>query len=74
MYKVLINVIKGGSYELTDILGKMDMLWRQGSLSDAYHTGDKVTFQGQKYVCAAPNGVAVVWAPEVYPFYWEAVA
>jgi hypothetical protein len=41
---------------------------------DAYHTGDKVTFQGQKYVCVAPEGVAVVWSPEVYPSYWEAVA
>jgi hypothetical protein len=131
MYKVLINLIKAGSYELADILGKIDTLWMQGSLTDverldliemartqadpshsfaplqaqidalaeriaklegateeegypnyvqptgghdAYHTGDKVTFQGQKYVCVAPEGVAVVWSPEVYPSYWEAVA
>ena len=38
---------------------------------DAYHTGDKVTFSGKRYVCAAPEGVAVVWSPEVYPSYWE---
>ena len=40
---------------------------------DAYHTGDKVTFNGTHYTCIAPEGVAVVWAPDVYPDYWEAV-
>jgi hypothetical protein len=138
MYKVLINVIKGGSYELADILGKIDTLWLQGSLTDAermermelarskaepshsfaplqaqidalaervaalegkvepadpdapaeeypayvqptgahdaYHAGDKVTFNGKRYICIAPEGVAVVWAPDVYPDYWEEVA
>ena len=38
---------------------------------DAYHNGDKVTYQGKKYHCIAPDGVAVVWAPDVYPTYWE---
>lgn len=38
---------------------------------DAYHNGDKVTYQGKKYHCIAPDGVAVVWAPDVYPAYWE---
>ena len=131
MYKVLIHVIKGGSYELADILGKIDTLWLQGSLTDAermelmelarskaepshsfaplqgqidalaeriaklegkteeegypnyvqptgghdaYFAGDKVTYRGDPYVCVAPNGVAVVWSPEVYPSYWEAAA
>ena len=41
---------------------------------DAYHAGDKVTFGGMRYVCVAPEGVAVVWSPEVYPSYWEEVA
>lgn len=40
---------------------------------DAYHAGDKVTYNGIQYVCIAPKGVAVVWSPEVYPSYWEAV-
>lgn len=39
---------------------------------DAYHTGDKVTYNGSRYLCTAPDGVAVVWSPEVYPDYWEA--
>ena len=138
MYEVTKNVIRSGSYELTDILAKIDTLWLQGILTDeermelielarskaepahsfaplqaqidalaervaalegkvepedpeapaedfpayvqptgahdAYHNGDKVTFNGKHYVCIAPEGVAVVWSPDVYPAYWEEVA
>ena len=35
MYEVTRNVILSGSYELTDILAKIDTLWLQGSLTDA---------------------------------------
>ena len=137
MYEVTKNVIRSGSYELTDMLGKIDTLWLQGSLSegerldliamarakaepsnsyaplqaqidalaervaklegkvepadpdvpaeeypeyhqptgahDAYHAGDKVTYNGKHYLCIAPDGVAVVWSPDVYPAYWEEV-
>lgn len=38
---------------------------------DAYHAGDKVTWQGGRYVCTAPEGVACVWDPGTYPAYWE---
>lgn len=40
---------------------------------DAYHTGDKITYYGHKYICIAPEGVAVVWNPDVMPDYWELV-
>lgn len=40
---------------------------------DAYHAGDKVTYNGVRYICIAPEGVAVVWSPDVYPAYWEVV-
>ena len=130
MYEITKNVIRSGSFELTDILGKIDTLWIQGSLTDekrleliemarshaepshsfaplqaqidalaervaklegasedeeypeyhqptgshdAYHNGDKVTFNGKHYICIAPEGVAVVWSPDVYPSYWEEV-
>lgn len=137
MYEVTKNVILSGSYELNDILAKIDTLWLQGSLTDAqrmdliemarakadpsnsfaplqaqidalaervavleskaepadpdapteeypeyvqptgahdaYHAGDKVTFNGKHYECIAPEGVAVVWSPKVYPAYWEEV-
>ncbi len=38
---------------------------------DAYFTGDKMTFNGKRYTCIAPEGVAVVWSPDVYPDYWK---
>lgn len=40
---------------------------------DAYHKGDKVTYNGKKYECIAPDGVAVVWSPDVMPSYWQEV-
>ena len=40
---------------------------------DAYHRGDKITFNGKKYECIAPDGVAVVWDPATYPAYWQEV-
>lgn len=40
---------------------------------DAYHTNDKVTFNGAHYICIAPEGTAVVWSPADYPAYWKLV-
>lgn len=40
---------------------------------DAYHKDDKMTFKSEKYICIAPEGVAVVWNPEEYPAYWKKV-
>lgn len=40
---------------------------------DAYHAGDKVAYNGEKYICVAPEGVAVVWNPDVMPSYWQKV-
>ena len=131
MYDVVKNVIHSGSFELHDILTKIDTLWIQGSLTDAermeltnmardkadpansyaplqaqinalaarvkalegadpddpadewpeyrqptgahdaYHNGDKVTFNGDRYTCTAPENVAVVWSPDTFPDYWH---
>ncbi len=38
-----------------------------------YYNGDTCTFEGIKYTCVAPNGVACVWNPADYPAYWELV-
>lgn len=35
---------------------------------DAYGVGDKVTFNGARYVCKMAN---CVWSPDVYPDAWE---
>ena len=40
---------------------------------DAYHNGDKVTYNGTRYICIAPEGVACVRNPDAYPAYWQAV-
>lgn len=41
---------------------------------DAYYTNDKMTYtDGKKYICIAPEGVAVVWGPDEYPAYWQEV-
>lgn len=36
-----------------------------------YYTGDRVSFEGSTYVCAAPAGVVCVWSPAEYPAYWS---
>ena len=38
-----------------------------------YYNGDKITFEGGKYKCIAPDGVVCVWSPKEYPAYWELV-
>ena len=40
---------------------------------DAYHNGDKITYNGQHYTCIAPEGTACVWDPDTYPAYWRLV-
>ena len=37
---------------------------------DAYHVGDKITYNGKKYVCKLDN---CVWNPDEYPAGWEEV-
>ena len=37
---------------------------------DAYNTGDKVTFEGERYVCQMDG---CVWSPKDYPQGWEKV-
>lgn len=38
-----------------------------------YYKDDKITHNGQKYVCIAPDGVVCVWSPSEYPAYWREV-
>ena len=139
MYSIILSVINAGSFELTDILRKIDALWLKGDIDDdrrtelidaarekadssssyaplqeqvdklaadvevlaarvkaleggeedpaveypaymqttgahdAYHNGDKVIYNGTKYTCIAPEGVACVWNPDIYPVYWQEV-
>ena len=38
-----------------------------------YRTGDTVTFEGQVYVCIAPEVQVCTWSPAEYPAYWDVV-
>lgn len=37
---------------------------------DAYNTGDKVNYNGKKYICQMDN---CVWTPDAYPAGWKLV-
>lgn len=37
---------------------------------DCYNTGDKITYNGKKYICKMDG---CIWAPDVYPAGWEEV-
>ena len=37
---------------------------------DAYRTGDKITYNGKKYICKMDG---CVWTPDAYPAGWEEV-
>lgn len=39
-----------------------------------YYRGNKVTFDGAVYECAAPEGAVCTWSPSEYPAYWTNVA
>lgn len=38
-----------------------------------YYKDDKITYNGSKYICTAPEGVVCVWSPDEYPTYWQLV-
>ena len=38
---------------------------------DAYYTGDKITYNGKRYICIMPENVACTYSPDVYPAGWQ---
>lgn len=36
-----------------------------------YYKDDKITYNGKKYVCIAPEGQVCTWNPDEYPAYWQ---
>lgn len=61
---------KGGSGEPTE---EWPAFVTPTGAGDAYFAGDKITYDGVRYICIAPEGIAVVWSPAVFPDYWEGV-
>ena len=41
-----------------------------GGAYNAYNTGDKITYNGKKYVCKIDG---CVWSPDIYPAGWQEV-
>lgn len=39
-----------------------------------YYRDDKITFNGVRYVCTAPDGQVCTWSPAEYPAYWEEIS
>lgn len=65
-----VTALEGGGTESTD---EYPAYVQPTGAHDAYHKDDKVTWNGKKYVCTAPDGVACVWNPDTYPAYWQVV-
>lgn len=65
-----VTALEGGGAEPVD---EYPAYVQPTGAHDAYHNGDKVTYNGMKYTCIAPEGVACVWNPDTYPAYWQAV-
>lgn len=38
-----------------------------------YYNGDEVLFEGEKYICVAPDGVQCVWNPTQQPKHWQLI-
>lgn len=128
MYDTIKSIINNGTYELNDILNKINVMWLQSKITEEqkeeltelarenanissevdvvtklqeldervkalenqevtpqpeeypefvvgkwYYRDDKITFNGKKYVCIAPQGQVCTWSPEGYPTYWQLV-
>lgn len=65
-----VTALEGGGAEPVD---EYPAYVQPTGAHDAYHKDDKVTWNGKKYVCTAPDGVACVCNPDTYPAYWRAV-
>ena len=39
-----------------------------------YYRDDKITFNGVRYVCTAPEGQVCTWSPSDYPAYGEEIS
>lgn len=65
-----VTALEGGGTEHAD---EYPAYVQPTGAHDAYHNGDKVTYNGTKYICIAPDGVACVWNPDTYPAYWQEV-
>lgn len=56
--------------ETTEPIEEYPEFVKPAGAHDAYQVGDKVTYNGKKYMCKLEN---CVWSPDTYPAGWEEV-
>lgn len=66
----LENQEETGGEEPTEPIEEYPEYVQPTGAHDAYNTGDKITYNGKKYICKM-NGC--VWNPDTYPAGWEEV-
>lgn len=67
--KSRLNVLKGTEEPAEPVEEYPEYVQPTGA-HDAYNTGDKITYNGKKYVCKMDG---CVWNPDTYPAGWEEV-
>lgn len=58
----------GGAEEPAEPAGEWPEFAQPTGAHDAYFNGDKITYNGKRYVCQMDG---CVWPPDVYPDAWE---
>lgn len=66
-----VSILEGNSTEEpTEPVEEYPEYVQPTGAHDAYHIGDKITYNGKHYECIFDN---CVWTPDVYPTAWEEV-
>ena len=73
LLKERVAAIEAGTPEQPEPEEEYPAYKQPQGVHDAYYNGDTVTFEGSRYIGIAPDGVACVWSPTVFPAYWEKV-
>lgn len=75
-YKYSVNVLE----RLNELEKRIEVLentekpagdYAEYVIGKQYINGDMCSFEGNNYVCIAPEGAVCVWSPKDYPAYWE---
>ena len=64
-----LNILEG-TEEPTEPADEYPEYVQPTGAHDAYHIGDKITYNGKKYICKLDG---CVWTPDDYPQGWEEV-
>ncbi len=65
-----VKVLQGGTVETPTPAEEWPEYVQPTGVHNAYRIGDKVSFNGKRYVCKL---IRCVWSPETYPAGWEEI-